>query len=177
MSQELEFRILGPLEASREGNVVDLGARQQRALLAMLLLHANEVVSRDRLIDAIWGEAPPDRARNMIQVYVSRLRRALGSGALVTKSPGYVLRVAEQQLDAIWLARLVARAGDALAGAHANAARELLTDAIGLWRGEPLADFAYEAFAQSEVARLEELRLEALELRMDADLALGRPPD
>jgi len=78
MSQELEFRILGPLEASREGNVVDLGARQQRALLAMLLLHANEVVSRDRLIDAIWGEAPPDRARNMIQVYVSRLRRALG---------------------------------------------------------------------------------------------------
>jgi predicted ATPase/DNA-binding SARP family transcriptional activator len=174
VSPGLEFRILGPFEVRSDGHPVELGARRQRALLAVLLLHANEVVSRDLLIEEVWGAGAPTSAPNMIQVYVSRLRKALGDGLLLTQAPGYVLRVGEAQLDTIHFSALVARAGDALAAGVAGAAREFLEEAIGLWRGPALADFSYESFAQGEVGRLEELRLEAIELRADADLALGR---
>ncbi len=170
----LEFRILGPLDVRRDGRAVDLGAHRQRALLAVLLLSANEVLSSDRLIEEVWGERAPASAPNMIQVYVSRLRKALGPGLLLTQTPGYVLRLGEGQLDATRFASLVARAGEAMASGDPGAARALLEDALELWRGPPLADFTYDAFAQGEVARLEELRLEALELRIDVDLALGR---
>ncbi len=172
--QDLDFRILGPVELLRGGHAVELGPRSLRTVLAALLLHANEVVSRERLIDEIWGEEPPASAANMVQVYVSRLRKALGPGLLLTEPPGYVLQVDEEQLDATRFASLVARAGEAIRAGDPAAARALLEEALALWRGPPLADLMYESFAQGEVARLEELRLEALELRIDADLALGR---
>ncbi len=174
VAASLEFRILGPLEVWRDGRTVDLGAYRQRSLLVVLLLCANEVVSGDRLIEAVWGEAAPVSARNMIQVYVSRLRKALGPGLLLTQPSGYVLRVSEAELDAIRFSNFVTRAHDAMADGEAVTARELLVEAIALWRGPPLADFSYESFAQGEVARLEELRLEAIEMRIDADLAVGR---
>ena len=171
---DVSFRILGPLEVVRGGRQVELGPRRQRALLALLVLHANQVVAGERLIDELWGEAPPASAANMIQVYVSRLRKALGPGVLLTQPPGYVLQVGEGQLDSARFATLLAAAGDALRAGDPGAARTLLGEADSLWRDPPLADFTYESFAQAEVARLEELRLEALELQIDADLALGR---
>ncbi len=171
---DLDFRILGPVEVSREGRAVDLGAHRQRALLVLLLLSANEVLSSDRLIEGVWGEEAPASAPNMIQVYVSRLRKSLGRGLLVTRPPGYVLQIGEGQLDATRFAMLVGRAGGAMGSGEPAAARALLEEALALWRGAPLADFTYESFVQGEVARLEELRLEALELRIDAELALGR---
>ena len=174
VSASLEFRLLGPLEVRCDGRTVDLGAYRQRSLLAVLLLCANEVVSRDRLIGEVWGEEAPVSARNMVQVYVSRLRKALGRGLLLTQPPGYVLRVGEAQLDSIRFSALVTRAHGAMADGEPGAARDLLVEAIALWRGPPLADFTYESFAQREVGRLEELRLEAIELRIDADLAVGR---
>ena len=170
----LEFRILGSLDVWRDGRAVDLGPHRQRALLAVLLLSANEVLSSDRLIDEVWGERAPASAPNMIQVYVSRLRKALGPGLLVTQAPGYVLRLGEGQLDATRFASLLAQAGDAMASRDPGAARTLLEHGLELWRGPPLADFTYDAFAQGEVARLEDLRLEALEMRIEADLELGR---
>ena len=131
----------------------------------VLLLRANEVVSGDRLIEAVWGEAAPVTARNMIQVYVSRLRKALGPGLLLTQPSGIRASAsARRELDAIRFSKLVARAHDAMADGEAATARELLVEAIALWRGPPLADFSYESFAQGEVARLEELRLEAIEM-------------
>lgn len=174
MSPGLEFQILGPFEVRQDGRAIDLGAPRQRALLAVLLLHANEVVSRDLLIEEVWGEGAPASAANMIQVYVSHLRKALSPGLLLTQAPGYVLQTTAAQLDATRFSDLVANARQALAAGAAVAARELLEEALGLWRGPALADFTYESFAQGEVARLEELRLEAIELRGDADLALGR---
>jgi predicted ATPase/DNA-binding SARP family transcriptional activator len=174
VSSRLEFRTLGPLEVSLDERAVELGGYRQRALLAALLLRANEVVSTDRLIEDVWGESAPPSAPNMVQVYVSRLRKALGRDLLVTRPPGYLMLVEEAQVDAIRFARMVARARDALADGEASAARGLLEEAMQLWRGAPLADFTYEPFAQSEVARLDELRMEAIELRVDADLALGR---
>lgn len=172
-TSRLEFRVLGPFDVLRDGRPVDLGAYRQRALLALLVLHANEVVSRERLIEELWGERSPGSAPNMVQVYVSRLRKALGPGLLVTQSPGYVLRLGDAQLDVLTFADLVARARDAMAQGDASGARELLVTAIAMVRGEALADFGYESFAKSEVARLEEMRLEAIELRIDADLMLG----
>ena len=174
MSPRLDFRLLGPLEVRSDGHPVDLGPARQRAVLAVLLLHGNEVVSRDQLIEAVWGDAAPASAPNVIQVYVSRLRKAIEREALVTQPPGYVLRVGEGELDCARFEALLARAADAMPAADPGAARQRLDQAMALWRGPPLADFTYESFAQAEVARLEELRLEAVELRIDADLALGR---
>jgi DNA-binding SARP family transcriptional activator len=156
----MEFRILGPLEVVEDGQVLDVGGAKQRALLAVLLLHANEVVSTDRLIDALWEDSPPDRAQKALQVYVSGLRKLVGQKRIETRSPGYGLRVEADELDVQRCRRLIeeGRPGDALA----------------LWRGPPLAEFAYSRFAQPEIARLEELRLVALEDRIDADLAVGR---
>jgi DNA-binding SARP family transcriptional activator len=155
----VEFRILGPLEVLEDGRQLDLGGAKQRALLAMLLLHANEVLSQDRLIEAVWEEQPPETAPKALQVYISRLRKTLGKERLETKARGYLLRVAEGELDLERFQRL---------------ADERPKEALGLWRGEPLAEFAYQRFAQTEIARLEELRLACLERRLEEDLEQGR---
>ena len=176
----IEFRILGPLEAVRDGSVLEIGAGKRRALLAALLLHANEVVSTDRLIDDVWGEQAPSTAPKIVQGYVSQLRKLLapdGGRLLVTQPPGYVLRLEEGRLDAHRFASLAARGHAALAADAAEDAAALLREALALWRGPPLAEFAFDAFAQTEIARLDELRLEALEDRLDADLVLGRDND
>jgi DNA-binding SARP family transcriptional activator len=170
----MEFRILGPLEVSDEGRQVSLGGGKRRALLAVLLLHPNEVVSADRLIDELWGEDSPERAAAALRVNVSRLRKALAQDVLATRSPGYVIRVEPEELDLHRFERLVDEGRSLLARDLPADASERLRDALSLWRGPALADFAYESFAQTAIARLEEIRLAAVELRIDADLALGR---
>ena len=170
----MEFHILGALEALEGERRVPLGAGKERATLAVLLLHANEVLAGDRLIDELWGESPPATARKALQVYVSRLRKAIGAERITTHAPGYMLELAENELDLYRFERLAGEGGRARAeGDEARAAR-LLHEALGLWRGSALADFTYEPFAQAEIARLEELRLTVLEERIDADLALGQ---
>ena len=170
----MEFRILGPLEVLADGRQVPLGGARQRGVLAILLLHRGEVVSVDRMVDALWGERPPDTATKTVQVYVSRLRKALGEGVLVTRGGGYVLEAGDDAVDADRFERLVGEGRRALDRGETDVAAERLRSALDLWRGEPLADLAYESFAQNEIARLEQLRLDALEHRIEADLALGR---
>jgi DNA-binding SARP family transcriptional activator len=170
----MEFRILGPLEVSDEGGQVSLGGGKPRALLAVLLLHPNEVVSADRLIDELWGEDSPKRAAAALRVTVSRLRKALSQDVLATKAPGYLVRVEPEELDLHRFERLVDEGRSLLARGLPADASERLRDALSLWRGPALADFAYESFAQTAIARLEEIRLAAVELRIEADLALGR---
>jgi DNA-binding SARP family transcriptional activator len=147
----MEFRILGPLEVIEDGRAVDLGGQKQRALLAVLVLHANEVVSSDRLIEALWEGEPPGTAQKALQVYVSQLRKLVGKERLQTKAPGYVLRVAPEELDLLGFQRLQEEGNP--------------EEALSLWRGPTLAEFAYQRFAQSEIARVEELHLACLELR------------
>jgi DNA-binding SARP family transcriptional activator len=166
----MDFRVLGPLEVGGDRGTLELGGIKQRSVLALLLLHANEVVSADRLIDALWGASPPLTARKTIQVYVSRLRAALGGDRLVTRPGGYVLYVETDELDLARFEQLVAEASRA----PPETAAAKLSEALELWRGPALADLAYEQFAQAEVARLEELRLAAIEQRIDADLERGR---
>ena len=173
----LAFRILGPFEVADGERRVVLGGPKQRALLAILLLRRGEAVSSDRLIDQLWGERPPATAAKTLQGYVSHLRKALGNDVLLTRGGGYLLAVQPGQVDAERFEEMAADARRALANSDASAARELLGSALGLWRGEPLADLAYEPFAQGEIASLEEARLAALEDRFDADLALGRHRD
>jgi YVTN family beta-propeller protein len=169
----LQFGVLGPLEASRDGVGLDLGPRKQRAVLALLLLNANRVVATERLIDALWGDSPPESARSALQVYVAGLRKALGSDgeALRTRAPGYVLDVEPDALD-------LAHFDELRAAARASTDNErravLLAEALSLWRDNPLAELKSEPFSITAVAQLEELRLEVLEERIDADLALGR---
>jgi DNA-binding SARP family transcriptional activator len=170
----VEFRILGPLEARDVGREVPLGGPKQRALLAALLLRANEVVPSDRLIDDVWGEDPPEDAAAALRVNVSRLRKALPHDVLTTRSPGYVLRVEPDALDLQRFERLVDEGRTLLARGLAADSSERLRDALSLWRGPALADFAYESFAQAAIARLEEIKLSANELRIEADLALAR---
>ena len=173
---DVEVRILGPLEVWVDGRRVDLGGGRQRSLLAILALHANEVVPSERLIDELWGGQPPPTAQKALQNLVSHLRSAItpvSDGRLLTQSPGYELRLDEDALDAHRFEHLAAEARQVLEEDPARAA-EQLREALALWRGEPLVDFAYEHFAQAEIARLEELRLVAVEDRIDADLALGR---
>ena len=164
-----EFRILGPLEVVGESGEVALGGQKQRALLGLLLVRAGEVVATDRLVDQLWGEHPPKTATTSLQNLVSQLRRALGPDLLVTRPPGYVLRVEDESLDLRRFEHLVAEARGSPPAERAAKLRE----ALALWRGPPLADLAFETFAQTEIRRLEELRLEALEERIDADLELG----
>jgi DNA-binding SARP family transcriptional activator len=167
----MEFRILGPLEVVDRGRAVPLGGPKQRALLAALLLNPNRVVSVDRLTDVLWSTRPPAGAANALQFHVSQLRKLLGDGALiVTQEPGYLIRVDPDQLDLLRFERLVAEA----AGAEAPGASRLLAEALSLWRGEPLTDLSDDASSRSEIHRLEASRLAALELRIKADLALGR---
>jgi predicted ATPase/DNA-binding SARP family transcriptional activator len=168
------YSLLGPLSVSRDGTEVALGGEKRRALLAVLLLEANNVVSRDRLIDALWGDEPPETARNTIQVYVSQLRKLLPDGALDTAPPGYRLTVEPDAVDLFEFVRLAEEGTTTLGTGDAAGAAQTLRAALDLWRGPPLADLAWEPFAHAEVARLEELRLAALEDRIDADLALGR---
>ena len=169
----IEFRILGPFEVVDDGRAVGLGGPKQRALLAALVLHRGEVVLSDRLIDELWGGQPPATASKTLRVYVSNLRKALGDGVLVTRRGGYVLAPALDQVDLDRFERLAAEGRDLLERGDARAARERLRGALALWRGSALADFSYEPFAESEIARLEEARLAALQDRIDADLALG----
>ena len=170
----VEFRILGPLEVLVDGRVVALGGTRQRAVLAILVLHRDEVVSVDRLIDALWGERPPATAKKTVQVYVSRLRKELGEGMVATRGGGYVLEARPEDVDVERFTRLAGEGGEALERGDPDDASELLAEALALWRGPPLADLAYESFAQNEIARLEEGRLVAIEDRIDADLALRR---
>jgi DNA-binding SARP family transcriptional activator len=173
---QVEFRILGPLEVWHEGRPVPVAGTTQRALLAVLLVHAGEVVSSDRLMDALWGDEQPATGATALRVRVSQLRRALHDRGelLVTQAPGYALRVGPAQLDLARFERLLSDGERALARGDAEAALATLREALALWRGAALADFAYAAFAQAPIMRLEELRLAALELRIEAELALGR---
>jgi YVTN family beta-propeller protein len=169
-----EFRILGPLVVRENGDALDVGGGKQRALLALLLLHARETVSTDAVIDALWGERPPASAASSLHAYVSRLRRALGRDRLVRSGHGYRLEVGPDELDFDRFQRLLEEGRERLAQADARGAADTLRAALALWSGPPLADLAYEAFAADEIRRLEELRLQALEERIDADLELGR---
>ena len=150
------------------------GSPQQRALLAMLLVHRGEPVSSDRLIEGLWGEQPPASGIKIIQGYVSNLRKVLGDGLLVTRGRGYQLAVGRDQVDVGRFEQRVAEGRGALERGDPARAAELLRAALALWRGPPLADFAYDAFARADAARLEEERLTALEDRIDADLLVGR---
>jgi DNA-binding SARP family transcriptional activator/DNA-binding beta-propeller fold protein YncE len=173
--------VLGPLEVATNVTSLPLGGAKQRAVLALLVLHANEVVSTDRLIDDLWGDTPPESAANMLQGYVSHLRKTLEPGRgrgehdlLVSRVPGYMLQIRSGQLDADRFERLATEGRRLLADRDAEAAAERLRAALALWRGGALDDLAYEAFARADIDRLEELRLQTLEDRIDADLALGR---
>jgi DNA-binding SARP family transcriptional activator len=165
----MDFRVLGPLEVAGDDGPLALGGIRQRSLLAILLLQANQVVSRDRLIDALWGASPPTTCNKSLQVYVSRLRKLLDDDRIVTHAPGYELRVDADELDLARFERLLGEARRA----RPEAAAASLHEALELWRGPPLADLAYEQFAQAEVARLDELRVTAVEQRIEAQLALG----
>ena len=165
----MELRILGPLEVVAEGGVVAPRAGKQRSLLAFLLLHPNERISADRLIDALWGERPPPTAAAALQNQVARLRALLGAERIETAGSSYLLRLEPGELDLDRFADLVRRAGEAPAEERA----ELLRVALSLWRGRPLVDVEDEVFAQVEIARLEELRLVALHGRIEAELELG----
>jgi len=155
----IEFRILGPLEVMEDGRALPIERGRQRTLLAYLLLRANEVVAQDQLVDALWGESPPASAVTALHGYVSRLRRLIGTGRLQTRPPGYVLHVAPDELDLERFRKLLAQ--------------DRYGAALALWRGPALADLAFEDFAQGEIARLEELRVSALEGRFERELADG----
>jgi DNA-binding SARP family transcriptional activator len=169
-----EFRVLGPLEVLAGDRPVRLGGRKQRAALAILLLSANRVVSVERLADDLYAGAPPVTAVTQVQRQVSELRKLLGAEAIETRSPGYLIRVESGALDLERFERLTGDAGEALERGDAERAAALFREALELWRGAPLADLAYESFAQTAIARLEELRLTALEQLFEAELACGR---
>lgn len=172
----LQFRVLGPLEASRDGRPMRLGGERQRALLALLLLHAGELVSTEKLIEHLFGDEASDGAANAVHVAISRLRRTLAGeagGLLRTRPGGYVLQLEDEQLDAILFERWLEEGRELLAGAEPVLAAARLREALALWRGAPLADVARLEFVQPEIRRLEELRLLAVMERIDADLALG----
>ena len=202
--RKIDYRILGSFEVRVGGRLVGLGGEKPRALLAILLLHRNEVVSFDRLVDDLWGESPPETALRTVRAYVSRLRKALGANGtraaddayapgancaspaeeadgpdangavLLTQGHGYVLRVAPDEVDLERFGEMAERGRDALAAGRPEEASAVLREALGIWRGAPLAEFAYEPFAQSSIAQFEELHLAAVEDRVEADLALGR---
>lgn len=171
---ELSFRLLGPIEGRLGDEPIALGGVRQRALLALLLLRVNEVVSRDRLIDELWQDHAPESAANALAALVARLRRALPDGTLVTISGGYSAKVDPEAIDVHRFEQLVDEGSLALARGEPGAAATQLREALALWRGTPLADLVYEAFAEPVILRLEEVRLGALESRIEADLRLGR---
>jgi DNA-binding SARP family transcriptional activator len=169
----VEFRILGPLEVSREGRPVHIGGAKERALLVILLLQVGRPVSVDRLIDELWGNSPPATARKSVQVRVAGLRRALGDDVVLTVGDGYLVRPRPNQVDLHRFEQLLADGSDALAAGDQSTALQALDKALELWRGPALADFAYESFAQTAISRLEELHAHAFELSIQARLELG----
>ena len=170
----VEFRVLGPFEVVDRGAPVQLTAPLQRTLLAALLLGRGATLSRDTLIDCLWGETPPGSAPNLLRLYASQIRRALPDGRLVGKRPGYALLIEPGELDADVFEQLIEEGRRAALAGNARLARSLLGRALALVRGSSLADFATEPFAAHEAQRLDELRLECLEERLAADLELGR---
>src|SRR5712691_9992877 len=177
-SSRLEFRILGPLTVRVDGVPVPAGGPKQRALLALLLLSANRVVSRERLLGELFAEQSLNSADHALRNHVSRLRKVLAPAAadeprLVARAPGYLLRVEPEELDFEHFERLVAAGRESLAAGEPAAAAESLYAAEALWDGRPLADLELEPFARVDVVRLEELRLTAVEERIDTDLAVG----
>jgi YVTN family beta-propeller protein len=171
----VEFKLLGPIEVRIGGAVVPVDGAKQRALLALLLLHANEVVSRDRLIDELWGEVRTPGAGHRLETQVSRLRKTLElNGQLVGGRGGYALAVDPMRIDAYRFERMLEEGRSAAATGLTAEAAQTLREALALWRGGALADLAYERFARSEIERLEELRVAAIEERVDLELALGR---
>jgi DNA-binding SARP family transcriptional activator/ABC-type branched-subunit amino acid transport system substrate-binding protein len=176
----LEFRILGPVEARLDGQAVNLGGARQRGVLALLLLNADAAVSSDRLIDELWGEDPPRDAGAALQAHISRLRKLVEPDhggeprVIVTTSAGYMIRVGPGELDLRRFEQLVDEGRRRLDAGDAAAAGEALREALSLWRGRPLANLEMEAFAQQPIRDLDELWLDALEARIDADLQCGR---
>ena len=174
----MEFRVLGPLEVTAGGQSLQVGGARTRAVLAMLLVHVNQVVSADRLAEELWPDHPAARAAANLQVRLSELRKALRSAGeadrLVTRPPGYLLRAAPEEVDAVRFEQLVATGDAALAAGEAAVADQRLDQALSLWRGPALAGVDHAPFARAEAARLEETRLTALESRAEARLAGGR---
>ncbi len=168
----MQFLILGPLEVTDDGRKLALGGPKQRAVLAHLILRANHVVSADLLIDGLWGEEPPESARNTLQTYVYRLRKVLGDDRIEGRDGGYVLAAADGEIDAERFQVLV-KEGKAQAGSDPEAAAATLSDALSLWRADALADVTEEPSLRGEAARLEELRLSATEHRVSAEIAMG----
>ena len=173
----MNYRILGPLEVDVDGVPVRLVRGKQAAVLAFLLLHANQTVPSGALVEELWDGSPPPSATKILQNYVSRLRRQLGDGLLVTRGHGYELRVEPGELDVERFTELLEAGRRALASNEPEVATTTLRAALSLWRGPALTEFANERFARSEIDRLEELRLAALTERIEADLALGRHAD
>ena len=171
---QLELRLLGPLEVRNGEGGVGLGGKKPRVLLAVLALEPGRVVSVDRLVECLWPGDPPETAAHAVQVYVSQLRKALGPERLVTRTPGYVLELDHEHIDVHRFARLADEGRTALEGGDPATGAAALREALELWRGPALLDFTYDPFAQTDIARLEELRLVTVEERVDADLALGR---
>jgi DNA-binding SARP family transcriptional activator/tetratricopeptide (TPR) repeat protein len=169
----VELHLLGPIEVERDGAASALGGQKPRTLLAVLALEPERVVSVDRLVEALWPGDPPETAAHAVQVYVSQLRKALGP-VIATRAPGYVLELGPEHVDVHRFSRLAQEGRAALEAGEAAAAEVALREALALWRGPALADFVYEPFAQTQIARLEELRTVVVEERVDADLALGR---
>ena len=173
----MEYRILGPLEVAHEGEPVPLGRPKERLVLAVLLLHANEFVSRERLIDELWGPAPPPTAKKAVNVYISQLRKALarnGHDPVSTADGGYRLGVDDDELDVSRLRQLLATARERESAGELEAAAELLREGLALWRGPTLSGLLLESHGREEISQLDELRLTALMDRIDCDLALGR---
>src|SRR6266576_356247 len=172
----MDYRILGPFEAFDGDRELSLGGARQRAVLALLLLRANEALTRDVIVDELWGEQPPQTVGKVLQNCISALRKELPAGAdkLRTVGSAYVLQLAPDELDRDRFERGLADGRAALDAGELEDALERPTAALGLWRGAPLSDFAYERFAQDEIARLEEVHVAAVEDRIEAELALGR---
>jgi DNA-binding SARP family transcriptional activator len=170
----VEFRILGPLELVGGADGAPVEAPKLRVLLGVLLLHPNEVVSSERLIDELWGERPPATAGKLVQTYVSQLRRGLGADMIVTRPPGYLVRVESGALDAERFRAIVAEADGLAARGENLEASALLREALALWRGPALSNVVFESFARSEVAQLDEERLSAVLELVDCELALGQ---
>src|SRR5688572_1136590 len=168
----MRFRILGPLEALDGARSVSIGAAKPRALLGVLLLHANEVVSTTRLMDELWGEEPPATATKLVQGYVHALRKQLNAVTLATQAPGYRLHVDPDALDLLEFQRLTEEAR----ASPPERAAELRRRALDLWRGPPLADVVFEGPARHEVGRLSELRMSTQTELIEAELELGRHP-
>jgi class 3 adenylate cyclase/DNA-binding winged helix-turn-helix (wHTH) protein len=170
-SEGVQFELLGPLRVVEGDRDLTPARPKQRVLLSMLLLHREQVVAGPQLIEALWGEKPPESAQTALHGHVSALRKLIGTDRIRTRPPGYVLQVSADEVDFAKFESLVARARERDDPAQRASC---LLEALALWNGEPLADLRYEPFAQREIARLEELRLSALEERIDCDLALGR---